>query len=1157
MRINLTVILLTSCLLQVSAAGYAQRINITKNNVSLEQVFKEVRLQSGYDFVYATPQIRLARRVNIIARNATLAQVLEQCFANQPFTFEIQYQSIVIRERKDRAPDKRIEGTVIDHKTGKPIPGATVSVKGTRISVQTDADGKFNLYVPPGNITLVIRYLGYKTYEVQGADFSVYMIRMEEDPKALDEVVVSTGYQSIAKDRATGSFSQIREEDLGRKLTVNIVDKMEGMASGLLITSNLPDASGRPTKNSLLSIRGRSTINAQQDPLIVVDGFPYEADLSLLNPQDIAKITFLKDAAAASIWGVRASNGVVVIETKRGKSGRNSINFSTNYTIGAQPDLNYRPVASSADYLYFEREAVDKLLIPDPKGRSLPAVSAGADIFFRFKRGEINAAQRDALVQQLSSYDYKTQYSKYLLQNQKIQQYNLSASGGNELARYFISGSYSKELPVAKGDQNQRITLNSTNDFQLGKRLRANIGIMVTLSNNRNNGLGLSPLAPGINTILPYDRITDDSGNPIQYARAFNGRALDSLQRIGYLPWKYDYISELANRDNSSRYNQYRINGGLNYKIIDGIHAEVSGLYERSFLRSRNYYNQDTYTSRSTVNGATSVQKGSNPPKLVYGLPAGGILDLANADMEHYNIRAQLNINKQFGQDHQIDGVIGAERRQVWTAGSTNRLYGYDDQTLASLPVNYASNYTSAVTGNQIKPPMPTSMSDVRDRFQSWYANANYTFKDRYVLSGSARMDDSNLFGASKEYRATPLWSVGGMWKLGEEQFIQRFPILDRFNLRVTYGVNGNVDKTTSPFLIAAIPSYPAYDNGLNYASITNPANPFLRWEKTKTLNVGADLSLWKNRLDVSVDFYKKRSYDLLGPAEFNPTYGFDVLTVNTAKLDNHGIDLNISGEMIREGDLKWRTQLNFGYNQNKVASSNLQREDVRYYIAGGNGNPVEGKPIEGIFSYRYGGLDSIGRPTILGAGGKRMLTEDDISTDLSTITYSGSTVPKYFGGLTNTVHYRQFELSFLITYKLDYVFRRPTVDYFSYFTQKTIHSDVGQRWRKPGDESRTNVPVVPSNGVSYDNTWYKMSDKLIENASHIRLREISLSYAVPLPIVKKLHMKQLSVMAYARNLGLLWAKNKEGIDPDYVPSAYYTILPTPRSFALGLNASF
>ncbi|WP_158275250.1 SusC/RagA family TonB-linked outer membrane protein [Pedobacter sp. HMWF019] len=1158
MRFNLTVILLTTFLLQVSAAGYAQRINLTKNNISLTEVFKEIRIQSGYDFVYATPQIKLARKVDILARNASVLEVLERCFINQPFTFEIQNKTIVIKERAGAVQNRRIRGQVLDRKDGKAIPGATVAIKGTRALVQTDNYGKFVLDVPTGGTILVVRFLGYKTQEILLSDFESFVIKLDEDQQLLDQVVVSTGYQTIAKDRATGSFSQIKQEDMERKLTLNLVDKMEGMASGLLLTSNLPDASGRPTKNSLLSIRGRSTISATQNPLIIVDGFPYESELSLLNPEDISTITFLKDAAAASIWGVRASNGVVVIETKHGKAGKSQINFSTNFTIGGKPDLAYRPVASSADYLDFEKEAVDKSLIPDPKGKSLPAISSGADIFYRFKRGEITAAQRDALVQQLSGYDYKTQYSDYLLQKQQIQQYNLSASGGNELARYFVSGSYSKELPVAKGDQTERFTLNSKNDFQLSKRLQASTGLMLTMNNSKNNGLGLTPLQPGISTILPYDRIVGDDGKPVQYARAFNGPALDALEKQGYLPWRYDYLSALSNADNTVRYSQFRVNGSLQYKIIDGVNAQVSGLYERSFQRGRNYYNPDSYSARNTINNATSILAGSNPAKLVYGLPVGGILDLANADMEQYNARGQLVMNRKLGSNHRLDAVAGLEMRQLWTAGSTNRLYGYDDQTLSSLPVNYATQYAMAVTGSKTTPALPNTLTDTRDRFLSWYTNANYTFKEKYVISGSARLDDSNLFGASKEYRATPLWSVGGMWKLGQEDFL-RLPFVDRLNLRVTYGVNGNVDKTTSPFLTATVSGFPDFYNGLNYAVISNPANPLLRWEKTKTFNIGADVSLWKDRLEFSLDIYKKRSYDLLGPAEFNPTYGFTSLKVNTGRLDNHGVDLNLTADVLGNGDFQWKSQLNFGYNENKVVSSNLQRDNVSYYLNSGpaGNNPIVGKSIDGIYSTNWGGLDSKGRPTVLTGDGKQMFVENDISNDLSTLTYSGTTVPKYFGGFTNTFHYKQFDMSFLITYKLGYVFRRPSIDYSSYFTQKTIHSDVGQRWRQPGDETKTNVPVMPSSGVNYNSNWYTSSNQLIESGDHVRLREISLSYSFAPSLVKQLHVRQLSVMAYARNLGLIWAKNKEGIDPDFVPSAYYTILPTPASFALGLRASF
>ncbi|MBC9934967.1 SusC/RagA family TonB-linked outer membrane protein [Chitinophaga qingshengii] len=1103
---------------------------------SVEAVLKEVLYQKGYLFLYVNDNtytiVKDVRRKTAPANTAAVnAPVRELTAINDPLL---------------------VRGRVTDE-NGNPLPGVTIKPASGKAGAFTDGNGQYILRLSKPGELLTFTFIGYRTQSVAGKPN--LDVALTSDNIQLKQVEVSTGYQTIAKERATGSFAQVQAKDMERKITTNVIDKMEGMVSGLLVTSNPPDASGRPSKGSSLALRGRNTFKAAQDPLIVIDGFPYEGDLSMINPEDIDRITFLKDAAAASIWGVRAANGVVVIETQKGKQQRRQINFSTNFTLGGRPNLDYRPIAGAAAYLDFEKEAVDKNLLPDPTGRLLPAVSAGSDIFFRYKRGEITAAQRDALVAQLAGYDYKSQYQQYLLQRQQVQQYNLSMSGGNDFAQYYISGSISDELPVAKGNRNTRVTLNSTNNFKLNKKLDANLGIMAVMNTAKLNGLGLSPLEPGPGTLLPYDRIVDDNGRAIQYARAFNGRALDSLQRLGYLPWRYDYLAELANADNTSRLNLYRINGGFNYRVVPGLTATLSGLYERSFQRNRKYSNPDTYLSRNTFNNATSTT-GTNPVTLVYGLPQGGILDLSNADMEHYDIRGQLNLNRQFGKRHRIDAVAGSEIRQVWTSTAATRLYGYDDQTLASMPVNYNTNYKTAVSGNNNKPALPNSLGDMRDRFLSWYGNANYTYNNRYVFSGSARLDDSNLFGASKQYRATPLWSLGGMWKLGEESFMQ-LAFLNRLNLRVTYGVNGNVDKSTSPFLIAAVSSFPDYYSGQPYASISNPANPLLRWEKTKTFNVGADFSFWDSRLDVTVDVYRKHSYDLLGPAEFNATYGFTTLTVNTAELRNHGVDVNLSAALIQRKNINWRAIMNLGYNENKVASSNLQRENVNYYVNSGTGvNPVKGKPIEGIYSYHYGGLDSIGRPTVLSESGKRNLANSDISGDLSTLAYSGTTVPRYFGGLTNIVRYKQLELSFLITFKMGYVFRRPTVEYFSYSTQKSVHSDIADRWRSAGDEAHTNVPVVPSSTINYDNGWYAKSDKLIESGNHIRLREISLSYDLPAYLLRPIHMQRLSLMAYGRNLAL-WTQNKAGIDPDYVPGSYYSMLPPARSFAVGLKTTF
>lgn len=1049
-----------------------------------------------------------------------------------------------------------VTGTVKDNK-GAALPGAVVkTVDGKKVS-STDADGKFSMRAVEENSVLTVSFIGFAPQNVKTQ--RVMSIVLQPLVGLLDEVsvtVVSTGYQRLPKERATGSFAVVSNKDIQNKVTRNIAERLEGMAPGLLLSTNVPDASGRPTSNSTFAIRGRNTFSAQQDPLIVLDGFPYEGDIAQINPEDIANISVLKDAAAASIWGARAANGVIVIETKKGTAGRHDINFSSNFTFGGRPNLGYRPVVGAADYLDFEREAVDKGIIPSPFGAQRPSVSSGAQVFYDFKAGRITAAERDAKIAALSKIDYKDQYNKYLLQRQEMQQYNLSASGGNELINYFLSGAFTKERPNAIGNSNQRATITFNNNIKITKNLDASLNILATMNKTANNGFGLSPLEPGTLTLLPYDKIVNDDGSPVQYARGFSMPTLDSLERLGYLPWKFDYISELKNSDKTNKSNNYRINGSLNYKIIDGLSAQVTGLYERGFQRNRSYYNQNTFMSRNIVNTATSTST-TTPIVLTYGLPKGAVLDLGNGDIEHYDIRGQLSLNRNFGKDHRIDGIAGAEVREYGTKTATSRLYGYDDQTLTSMPVNYDVFYLTAITKSRRKPDLPNTLTDIKDRYVSWFTNLNYIFREKYVISGSARLDDSNLFGASENYRATPLWSLGAMWKLAQEDFIKSVKI-NKLNLRLTYGVNGNVDKTTSPFLIATIPSFAAFDNGLTYATISNPSNPFLRWEKTKTFNAAVDGSFFNNRLNVLFEYYKKHSYDLLGPSEVNPTYGFSSVRINTAELDNNGIDLDINGDVIRSREFTWNARFNFSYNQNKVVTANNQRELVSYYLGSGTGgNPIVGKPIEGIYSYKYAGLDNTGRPQVTDGNGQIYKAGNTVNTNLDVISYSGTLSPRYFGSFSNSFRYQHFELSALITYKMGYVFRRPTVSYSSYFTQKNIHKDIALRWKQAGDEANTIVPVIPTGSNSYTESWFSNSDALIESGSHIRLRELSLAYSFKPELMKKMHLKQLSLLAYARDLGLLWKKNDAGIDPDFVPNAYYTIVPPATSFAFGLRASF
>ncbi|WP_126244969.1 SusC/RagA family TonB-linked outer membrane protein [Chitinophaga rhizosphaerae] len=1160
-KIRLTML---SLFVLISQSAVAQQQRSQPLSGILKEVGKTYNVRFAYEFSILENK---SSTFDLAAhRQLPLDELLKQLLYPQKLVFIYvkrgHYAIVPDNRREPAAPAGKtqpaepasydVSGTVTGD-GGAPVVGATISVPGTTLGAVTDDDGQFRLRLPMPVAKLHVSCLGYLPQDVLPGYRDRIAIVLQSNVKMLEQVEVSTGYQTLPKDRQTGAFGQLTAKDLQQKPVPNIIDRLEGMVSGVLVDVRNTDAmlSASGSSRIGMSIRGRNTIsNPSTSPLVVIDGFSTELDLRAINPDDIERITFLKDAAAASIWGVRAANGVVVIETRKGSYHKAPIvNLSTVLSVAGRPRLSYRPILNSTEYLDFEQEMIDKKQLTDPLSQRNPfMISEGMEIMFQQLRGKITPAEKEAALAQLRARDYSDQYQKYFLQNPANQQYNLSVSGGENAIRYFLSSSYAKELPIAKGNSADRWTVNLQTTAKFLKRFTLTAGLNAASVKQENNGYGLSPLTPGSGTVLPYARFVDANGQPVRESRAFYYSKLDELESKGYLPWRFSYLDEMANMDNVTRDHTYRFNGALDIDLIKGLKATIMGMQEKGFVKTRNYYNEASYTVRNTINNATSIQAGTG--KLVYGIPKGAILNQQDNELSHYNLRGQLTLNRTFGTRHRVDAVAGSEIRQYLMTTFSDRKYGFNDQDLTFQAVNYDLEYFTAVYSNRTKVAVPSTLTYDRNRYLSYYGNASYTYVGKYTLSGSARLDDSNLFGASRKYRSTPLWSAGMAWRVSEEAWMKN-NWLDKLQLRATYGLNGNVDRSTSPYLIANV--LRDNINDLSYATIRNPENPYLRWEKTATLNIGTDFAMWDGKFGGSVDVYFKKNTDLLGPATLNPTLGFGTATINTAAMKGRGVDVTLFGTLIAQRNWGWNTMLTFAWNKNEVTSADRQLDNVSYYLSG---QAIRGKPMNYLYSYRFGGLDNEGQPLIY--DDKHALVNTTVTvTNPAALAYSGVTVPPYFGGWTNTFHWKGLELSSLITYKLGHVFRRTSAgNYSNYISQKILHADVSERWKKPGDEQFTDVPGIPVFNGRNNPARYLSSDKLIESGSHARLREVTLSYNVPVPAYVKNVLRTLQVSVQGRNLAL-WTKNKQGIDPDFIPSDNATVLPPAKSFIFSLRAGF
>ena len=1117
-----------------------KHVKIKEAGISLSQVIKQIEKQVSAEFVYKSEDLKAYRNLKV-NEEGSVAQVLNAILKDTDLKLQVSDGIYLISKKTPQVKSdtaktqekKEIKGKVTDDQ-GVPLPGVSVVVKGTNIGVATDIDGYYSIELENNNTVLVFSFVGMLSKEVTYSGQEVINVILEMDTEQMSEVVV-TGYQVISKERATGAFEKVTGEVLEQKISTNIMDKLEGQTTGVLFD-----------KDGNIQIRGRSTLFADEDPLVVVDGFPIEGDIETVNPNDIESITILKDAAAASIWGARAANGVIVITSKKGsQKGKPRVEFSSSIAVSPKPDLYDLAVASTESLLEVEKFLAENNYTNLPSGRRQGAINQGSEAYLKLRDGIYTETEAEAVISKLRGVDVRDEFSDLFLRNSISQQYNLSVSGRGEKTAYYASINYNDNKSFSKGDDSDRIISKLNLENQLSDKLKVSVGIDATIRNSNPNGFDVG----AVSSIPQYQTIIGDNGEYINQPLGYYSETKDNLVAQGYpYDWDYNLKREFDNMNNSSKFVDLKMQARINYNILKGLDIEGRYQYEWGDTKTRNLYNEETYVVRNLVNLYTVFDGG----ELVSNVPKGHQIYENNSNYKAFTARGQINFNRSFNDNkHNVTAIAGIEVRKTTSEGNSFKKYGYDPQTLNYVTVNLNERFPDAIYGRSRSLGDATNFTSKEDRFLSYYINAAYTFDEKYSITASARLDDSNLFGATSKYRNVPLWSIGGNWQISKEEFFT-LDFVDRLTLRTTYGWNGNVNKSTSPYLIANATT--DYWTQIPYAYPTNPKNPELRWEKTAVANFGLDFALLKNRLTGSIEYYDKYSDGVLGNVALNSTYGYSSALMNTAEISNRGVEVSLNGHVIDKA-IKWTTGINFSYNKNKVEEVELRNELVSTYLSM---SPKPGKPYSAMYSYRWAGLAEDGTPRIYDENGEK-IDYDTKLEDASALKYEGSTAPKYYGSFINTIAYKGLSLRLLMTYKLGHIFRDNTIYYRGLDgTTGWVHEDYEERWQKAGDENITDVPKMPEDNSilrKYYDRYTEYGSHLVYDASHIRLQELILSYDLPSQLVKPLRMNKLRLGFQARNLGVI-VFNDKGIDPENIPSLSGGISNKPQ-FTFSLNATF
>ena len=1090
MRLSLVLILASVLQVQAYYSWAQDNVSLSFKNAPIQEVFMAIHKQTGYNFAYNESVISKANLVTIDVRNISLKEALAICFNNQPFQYEIEEKIIIIREKsnyKKIQPQSKlpltieIKGKVLNEK-GEAVEGVTVRVKGSEISTITDKNGDFYLTGVDEHAVLVFTHVSLETLEVKIAGKTELEVKLKSKVSELVGVeIVNTGYQEIPKERATGSFVHINNQLINRSVTTNILERLDGITSGLLFNKNKTNVN-----QSDILIRGRNTLFADDKPLIVIDNFPFDGELQNINPNDVESITVLRDAASASIWGARSGNGVIVITTKKGSfSKKATINATVNLTHVNKPDLFYQKWMPNEEWLEIEQFLYNRGAFNSALNSAYSYVPPAVEIMHKRKLNQISAEDSLHMIDALKSNDVRRDMLKYLYRPQFMQQYMVNISGGSAVQKYYFSMGFDKNLESYKSNSYERFTINAKNTFAtFDKRFNFSSGILIT-KNLRKSSSAFSPVAP-------YLRLADEDGDPLPIPiGTYRQGYIDTAGAGILLDWNYRPFEELqpvANRCQIS----YLINLSTSYNIINGLSASVLYQYNRQTTSNQILRSLASYYTRDLINRFSVVDHASG--SISYGVPLGAILDFSQS--EYYSNSGRFQLSYDFSNlDHQIHFIGGMEIREDISESNEFRYYGYDTETKTNLnsTLDFLSSKPLYHSSSSSRIPDFSNSSYNINKFRSYYANFSYSFKHIYTLTASARRDESNLFGVKPNQKGVPLWHVGAGWELSREEFYKS-NFLPYLRIRTSYGYNGNVSKSVTAFLTA---SQDGYTNswGQPLSSLINPPNPSLRWEKIRIINFGIDFSSANKVVNGNIELYHKRGIDLIGESEVAPQTGNVSFTGNSANTKTIGLDLVLNLKPLSsQNTLQWEINYLLSYAKQKVTEYKLAPRTNNDIVRATAQNPVVGYPYFAVFTFRWNGLDTLGNPLGI-VEGKSSSDYSAIqnTTDRSSITFNGSGIPQWFGSIRNNFFLKNFTLTFNIIYKLDYVFVRQSTTSTTFYTTSGYRNaiDYPKRWKQPGDENSTYVPAMtyPSNSVR--DAFYSNSEVLVEKADQIRLHDI------------------------------------------------------------------
>ena len=1095
-----------------------------------------------------------------------------------------------------------VKGTVTDD-VNQPLVGAHVRIKGEQRGSITSANGSYSIAVPTTKVTLEISHIGMRRKTIvlpAGTEDLKRDVQLATLDNTLGEAVITNGYQTIDPRNNTAAITSVKMEDILLPNMTTVDMALEGRIPDLVFTQN----SGEAGATGRIRVRGTSTIVGNREPLWVLDGFVLQDPVNVsteqlndpdyinyvgnaisgINPEDIERIDVLRDAAATAIYGTRASNGVIVVTTKKGKIGPPSIRYSNQVTITRRPDYSDSNIQlmNSQERVQFGKDLCDlHYVFPS----NMPLVGyEGA--FYRYQTAQTTYSQ---FLQEVQHYEtVNTDWFDLLTENAVTQQHSLSISGGSEATRYYASLGYTRQNDVIKTQYVDRYTMAMNLMTNLSKSFKANLRINgnVQKKNHVPSEVGVMDYAYETTRALPA---YNADGTLYYYQQ--HGYSIGNSQKSSHL-YNYNIINEINNSSSTYDGNTINVSGDLTYRLGEIADFTAAASYSRSSTLQTTWFGESTNYVAILKNGEVDETPIEGESGLCE-LPYGGIYNTTNTISESLTGRLQGNLHYRTpNRLHLFNATAGYEVNIARVTGVSDETRGY----FKDRGMKYMS-----MTGDDLSsfPYYQTwlaeghrTLTKSKTNTISGYLSTSYTYHDFFTLGLTGRFDASNRFGSRSNEKFNPVWTVSGSWNIRRTFWGDPYAsyenddnfFINDWKLRLSYGYTGNMLDGQTPDLLVRLGTLDTY-YGENVSYVSSLPNPDLKWEKTSDFNVGMEIALFENRLLISTDFWWRHTTDAIAGINVSTINGISTSQMNNGNLDNHGFSFQISGYPIKTRDWQLYLSTTYSWTTNKVTSGTNDTFTLDDYL---NGTAIiNGQAIGTFYSYKYLGLNpNTGVPMFDDYQDRQhLLVNKSLGETVQTVlTASGNRDPKFTGNLYTTLTYKQVSMRLNFNYRIGSkvrLFKLYTPILSGVSSDKNVRHEFTNRWMVPGDEQYTDIPVLLSpsddlyqqyaqhwsNGLAaqIDNiqtfagsiwTMYDLSDLRVVSGDYLRLSNMAFSYTFRPRQLKRTPFKSLRIDFSVTNVFTLASSELNGQSPTQAGFASVNLSERP-AYTIGLNVSF